>query len=93
MLDASDKKDRQKIRVVHPFHPQRGQSFPFVIAKMLWGEQRVTVEFPDGTLRSLPVSWTDWLPPDPYLSVGCGRSRFRVEDLLRLRDLIDSRGK
>ncbi len=62
------------------------------MAKQLWGEQRVTVEHPDGSLRSVPIGWTDVALADPYLSLGGGRSRFRVEDLLALvvmvRDLV-----
>jgi len=48
----------------------------------------VTLELAQGSLCSVPVSWTDFLPPDSYLSIGGGRSRFRVEDLLILTDLI-----
>jgi len=42
------------------------------------------MEFPGGIYRSVPVSWTDAAPIDPYIGVGGGRSRFRVEDLLEL---------
>jgi hypothetical protein len=66
----------------------RDQRFRLVVAKMLWGEERVTLEHPDGSLHSIPVGWTDVRPPDPYLAVGRGRSRFRVEDLLRLVGLV-----
>jgi hypothetical protein len=59
-----------------------------VVTKLLWGEERVTLEHPDGSLHSVPVGWTDGRPPDPYLQVGRGRSRFRLEDLLRLVDLV-----
>jgi hypothetical protein len=40
----------------------------------------------------VPVGWTDFVPADPYLSVGRGRSRFRVEDLRALADLVATRG-
>ena len=59
-----------------------------MVRKRLWGEERVTMEFPDGTYRSLPVAWTDAASMDPYISVGCGRSQFRVEDLLELVRLL-----
>ena len=59
-----------------------------MIVKSLWGEERVTLERPDGTLWSVPVRWTDVIPPDPYLSLGRGRSQFRVEDLRVLANLI-----
>jgi hypothetical protein len=59
--------------------------------KQLWGEDRVTFEAPDGTLRSVPVGWTTAQPADPYLSIGGGRSQFRVEDLLQLASLVATR--
>ncbi|MBI3025871.1 MAG: hypothetical protein HYY66_09430 [Candidatus Tectomicrobia bacterium] len=79
--------------MTHPFHPLRGHSFPFVVAKQLWGEDRVAFQQPDGSLRSVPVNWTDLLPPDPYVGIGQGRSRFRVQDLLELAALLSSRGR
>jgi hypothetical protein len=63
-----------------------------VVAKQLWGEDRVTFEHPDGALHSVPLGWTDVVPADPYLSVGAGRSRFRVEDLLTLAALVATHG-
>ena len=59
-----------------------------MVAKQLWGEDRVTFEHPAGGVHSVPVNWTDFVPADPYLSVGGGRSRFRVEDLLTLADVV-----
>jgi Family of unknown function (DUF5372) len=62
---------------------------------MLWGEDRVTIQLEDGSPLSVPVSWTDAIPADAYITVGGGRSRFRVEDLLALAELIaaDGRGR
>ena len=48
----------------------------------------MTFEHPDGSLDSVPVGWTDVGVPDPYLHVGRGRSRFRLEDLLRLAERV-----
>lgn len=59
-----------------------------MVAKQLWGEDRVTIEHPDGTLHSIPVGWTDLASIDPYVVVSGGRSRFRVEDLVALAELI-----
>jgi hypothetical protein len=70
-----------------------GQSFRFVVSKQLWGEDRVTIQLPDGSPFSVPVSWTDALPADPYMSVGGCRSQFRVEDLLALTEMITLRQK
>jgi len=61
------------------------------VAKKLWGEERITVQWPDGSLRSLPVGWTDRLQPDPVVTVGNGRACFRVDDLLALADLVSQR--
>ncbi len=83
----------RQISITHPFHPLRDQRFRLVVNKMLWGEERVTLEHPDGSLHSIPVGWTDLRPPDPYLEVGRGRSRFRVEDLLRLVDLVQDEAR
>ncbi|MFN8626248.1 MAG: DUF5372 family protein [Candidatus Binatia bacterium] len=74
--------------MTHPFHPLRGQCFRLVVHKQLWGEDRVTFEDAAGALCSVPVNWTDLLPAEPYLSVGRGRSRFRIADLRTLADLI-----
>jgi hypothetical protein len=37
----------------------------YVVTGKLWDEARVTLETAEGTLRSLPVGWTDLLPADP----------------------------
>jgi len=39
-------------------------------------------------VRSLPASWTDVAGVDPFVALAAGRSRFRVEDLLLLVDLL-----
>ena len=80
--------DEQYVQIIHPFHPLRGQRFRLVVRKQLWGEERVTVEMPGGIFRSVPVAWTDAVPPDPYISVGGGRSLFRVDDLLELSRVV-----
>lgn len=89
---ACGSNDERQVRIIHPFHPLRGKSFRFVVSKQLWGEQRVTIELDDKSLFSIPVKWTDFHPPDPYLRIGAGRSRFRIEDLLILADLVSVLG-
>ncbi len=59
--------------------------------KKLWGEDRVTIQLADGSPLSVPVGWTDAVSVDAYISVGGGRSRFRVEDLMALANLLDLR--
>lgn len=42
-----------------------------------------------GRLLSILASWTDVDEPDAFAQTAAGRSAFRVEDLRRLRALID----
>jgi hypothetical protein len=63
----------------------------YVVTGKLWGEARVTVEIGDGSLRSLPVGWTDLLPVDPVVTLGRGRAPFRLADLLTLADVVEGR--
>jgi len=54
-----------------------------------WGEDRVTFFDEDGHLRSLPASWTNIDEPDAFTRAAAGRSRLRMDDLARLRVLVD----
>jgi len=54
-----------------------------------WGEDRVFTYDRDGTLKSFPASFTDLVSVDPFTRISAGRSAFRVDDLLTLRDLLD----
>jgi len=61
-----------------------------VVRRRLWGEERVTFLSPGGDARSVPVNWTDAGLLNVYEVVGKGRAQVRVEDLLRLVELIDA---
>ena len=88
LLTAAVTTDEQQFRITHPFHPLQGQA-PLCVASKQWaGERQFIVRRPDGSLCLVPASWTDFLPPDPYLMIGQGRSHFRVEDLVALADLL-----
>jgi hypothetical protein len=54
-----------------------------------WGEDRVTFFDEDGHLRSLLASWTNVDEPDAFTRAAAGRSRLRMDDLARLRVLVD----
>ncbi len=43
-------------------------------------------------VRSLPTRWTDVAGIDPFVALAAGRSRFRIEDLLLLVDLLGQVG-
>ena len=88
LSNAHDPDTRQLVQIIHPFHPMNGRRFRLVVSKYLWGEKQVTIEFSEGIYRSVPITWTDIAPVDPYISVGGGRSQFRVKDLLELARLL-----
>lgn len=54
-----------------------------------WRVDRVFVFGDDGTLKSLPTSWTDVGEPDVFVVIAAGRSPFRVADLLALAEIVD----
>jgi hypothetical protein len=54
-----------------------------------WGEDRVLFFDARGQLRSLLSSWTDVPVPDAFAFASNGRSWFRMDDLQRLRALLD----
>ena len=39
---------------------------------------------------SVPVSWTNFGPEDPFIKISDGRSLFRGEDLLALHTAIEA---
>ena len=80
------------MRVTHPFHPLCGREFSLVDRRLTWGEDRVYVREHGGHLRRLPASWTSAGPVDPFVALSGGRAHFRVEDLLRLAELVASQG-
>lgn len=77
------------MRITHPFHPLRGQTFDAVSRSPHWGEDRVIYRAADGTLPTVAVSLTDLAPPDPFLLISAGRAAFRVVDLRRLVSVLD----
>jgi hypothetical protein len=56
--------------------------------KQNWGEDRVMFRDETGALRSVPLSWTDLAPPDPFVTAAAGRVVFHATDLGRLADLL-----
>lgn len=78
-----------EFEITHPFHPWRGKRFVLTTRKQNWGEDRVTFFDEDGHLRSLLASWTDVDEPDAFTRAAAGRSWLRMDDLARLRALVD----
>ncbi len=74
--------------MTHPFHPLCGHKFELIEYRRAWGEDRVYFLDSSEQLQHLPASWTDVVGEDPFVALAAGRSPLRVEDLLRLADLI-----
>lgn len=75
--------------MTHPFHPLFGREFELVTQKQAWGEDRVYVRDKKKRLHHVPLGWTSAAPADGFKAAAAGRCRFRIEDLLRLADLVD----
>jgi hypothetical protein len=78
------------IHIIHPFHPLTGSEFELVDYRHNRGEDRVNFLDSAGRLSAIPASWTDLIAPDPFVAVSAGRSLFRLDDLLRLAELVAS---
>ena len=76
------------VRITHPFHPLHGQRFVYLTSRRNWGEDRVYFHDAAGHLRSVPATWTDVVPPEPFVAVAAGRALFRPDDLLAMVALI-----
>jgi Family of unknown function (DUF5372) len=75
--------------ITHPFHPLAGQTFPLLSQRFAWGEKRVF--FPDPQtheVRSLPLTWTNLAPPDPFLVLAGGKAVLRFSDLQQLTQFL-----
>ncbi len=80
--------------MTHPFHPLHGQVLEVVDRRRFeTDDERLYLEVASGQVEWVPVAWTSLGPPDPWIDLAAGRSLFRVEDLLRLADLITSVGE
>ena len=95
MLSTAGCADRStgRFRITHPFHPLRGAEYELVHRSHNWGEDRVFFYGPNGALKSFYTNVTDVVPVDAFTSISAGRSAFRTDDLLELRQHLDDREK
>ena len=74
--------------MTHPYHPLFGRTFELAAENKEFGEDRIFYRDPDGRMRYLARRWTSLAAPDPFVIATEGRAYFRLEDLVRLADLI-----
>ena len=79
----------RRFRITHPFHPWSGQELELVTYLHTWGENRVYFHQQGEHLVSVPASWTDVVPEDPFVRLAAGRSVFRLQDLTELVQLVE----
>jgi hypothetical protein len=77
-------------KITHPFHPWCGQTFELITYLHTWGENRVYFQRQESEhLVSVPASWTDVVPENPFVELAAGRSLFCVLDLLELVQMVE----
>lgn len=77
-------------KITHSFHPWSGQTFELVTYLHTWGENRVYFQQEQSEhLVSVPATWTDVVPEDPFVQAASGQSLFRVPDLLELVQMVE----
>jgi len=65
-----------------------GKTLELAARNREFGEDRIFYLGPDGRMRFLPARWTSLGAPDPFVIAAAGRAYFRLEDLVRLTELI-----
>jgi hypothetical protein len=79
-----------RFRITHPFHPLFSREFESRGSCWTsWDTEFLKFEDDAGGVRTIPRAFTDAADPDPFVYVSAGRSPFRVEDLVRLAELLE----
>jgi hypothetical protein len=65
-----------------------GKTLELAARNREFGEDRIFYLGPDGRMRFLPARWTSLGAPDPFVIAAAGRAYFRLDDLVRLAELI-----
>ena len=73
------------MRITHPTHPLRGQSFPVIPLQQQKHPHLIQIRLADDEYRFIPLVWTDQVPP-PFSLPG---ARFLLKNLLTLRQKVD----
>ena len=76
------------IKITHPFHPDYGSQFYVTSIQNCWGERRVAYFDKKGSIRSIPITWTEKKPFDPFLEVSSGHSILHQRDIKGLLNLV-----
>ncbi len=83
---------KHTVSITHPFHPFYLKQFGLVGYRRSWGHECVDLHDEHEQIVTVPISWTDAAPPDPFVTISAGRSAFCPDDLIRLVHLLDGLG-
>ncbi|MGX8687269.1 MAG: DUF5372 family protein [bacterium] len=72
----------------HPFSPLFGKEYRLIERRSCWGEDRLLCFDENGNTCLILTSWTDYLPPDPFVRASDGRVDFRFSDLADLNSFL-----
>jgi len=75
------------VQVTHPFHPLYGGTFA-VVDRRRCHEEYLYLEVSSERVERVLAGWTSLGVVDPFVKLSAGRSLFRVDDLLRLTELV-----
>lgn len=89
MCGAESAQPPDEVVVTHPFHPLHGKSFPYHDRGTL-DVRWVRCVNDDRTLLSLVTAHTNYREVDAFERASAGRSPWRLDDFLRVRDMVDS---
>jgi hypothetical protein len=78
------------VRITHQFHPHVGREFELLSVQHCWGEGRVSYRDEAGSVRMVPLSWTDRKAPDMFSEQSAGRSVMHIDDISGIRQLLSS---
>jgi hypothetical protein len=80
---------RARFRITHPFHPLYPGEYDILEFRRDWGHELVAFHDEQGKVVTIPIRWTDLaIECDPFIAMSAGRSHFRVQELLRLAELV-----
>jgi hypothetical protein len=79
----------QKVSITHPFHPLYKKEFELIRYRRSWRTEYVDLVDENNQVIAIPIGWTSAASIDPFVEFSAGRSFFRIEDLVRLVDLIN----
>ena len=81
---------KRQFKITHPFHPLYQQEFTLLHYRRSWGRTYIDYVDAQDKVGAVPLEWTDAAPPDPFVAISATRAVFRIQELLRLKQWVDS---